>query len=99
MGEENKASLEDLQAQLVKLKQENELLKTKTETLEKSNKETNENLEKARKLNADLILSKPVNFPDDDSEEEPEDTIDSIVDDIVTKTNENYLKVYKNGTD
>ena len=99
MGEESKASLEDLQAQLVKLKQENELLKTKTETLEKSNKETNENLEKARKLNADLILSKPVNFPDDDKEEEPEDTIDSIVDDIVTKTNENYLKVYKNGTD
>lgn len=98
MGEENKPSIEDMQAELVKLKQENELLKTKTETLEKSNKETNENLEKARKLNADLILSKPVNFPDDE-EEESEDTIESIIDDVVTKTNENYLKVYKNGTD
>ena len=96
MGEENKATLEDLQAELVKIKQENELLKSRTETLEKSNKETSENLEKARKLNADLILSHPVKFPDEDKEE-TEDTIDSIVDDIVSKTNENYLKVYKNG--
>lgn len=96
MGEESKASLEDLQAELVKLKQENELLKTKTDSLEKSNKETSENLEKARKLNADLILSKPVNFSDEDDKEESEDTIESIVDEVVTKTNENYLKVYKN---
>lgn len=95
MGEENKATLEDLQAELVKIKQENELLKTRTETLEKSNKETSENLEKARKLNADLILSHPVKFPDEDKEE-TEDTIESIVDEVVTKTNENYLKVYKN---
>lgn len=96
MGEENKASLEDLQSELVKIKQENELLKARTETLEKSNKETSENLEKARKLNADLILSKPVNFSDEDDEGESEDTIDSIVDEIVTKTNEKYLKVYNN---
>lgn len=95
MGEESKASLEDLQAELVKIKQENEVLKSKTESLEKSNKETSENLEKARKLNADLILSHSVKFPDEDKEE-PEDTIDSIVDEIVAKTNENYLKVYNN---
>ena len=88
-------TIEELQKQIAELKESAEAQKTQIENLTKENTENSNNLKQARELNAKLLLH--VSVPDDSKKEETEDTIDSIVDEIVTKTNENYLKRYSNG--
>ena len=87
-------SIEELQKQIAELKESTEAQKIQIETLTKENNENSNNLKQARELNTKLLLR--VSVPDDNKKEETEDTIDSIVDEIVTKTNENYLKRYTN---
>lgn len=87
-------TIEELQKQIAELKEVSEAQKTQIENLTKENTENSNNLKQARELNTKLLLH--VSVPDDNKKEETEDTIDSIVDEIVTKTNENYLKRYSN---
>lgn len=87
-------SIEELQKQIAELKESAEAQKIQIETLTKENNENSNNLKQARELNTKLLLR--VSVPDDNKKEETEDTIESIVDEIVTKTNENYIKRYKN---
>lgn len=87
-------TIEELQKQIAELKEVSEAQKTQIENLTKENTENSNNLKQARELNTKLLLR--VSVPDDNKKEETEDTIESIVDEIVTKTNENYIKRYKN---
>lgn len=86
-------TIEELQKQIAELKESAEAQKIQIETLTKENNENSNNLKQARELNTKLLLR--VSVPDDNKKEETEDTIDSLVDEIVTKTNEKYMKVYK----
>ena len=86
-------TIEELQKQIAELKESGEAQKVKIEELTKANEENTTNLKQARELNAKLLLH--VSVPDDNKKEETEDTIESIVDEIVSKTNEKYLKEMK----
>ena len=88
-------TIEELQKQIAELRESNEAQKTQIENLTKENTENTNNLKQARELNAKLLLH--VSVPGEEgADKESEDTIESIVDEIVTKTNENYLKRYTN---
>ncbi len=88
-------SIEELQKQIAELKESAEAQKTQIEKLTKENTENANNLKQARELNTKLLLRVPVPDNDGNKKEEHEDTIESIVEEIVSKTNENYMKVYK----
>lgn len=90
-------TIEELQKQIAELKESNEAQKTQIENLTKQNTENSSNLKQARELNTKLLLHMNVSGEKDTAKEESEDTIESLVDEIVTKTNENYLKRYSNG--
>lgn len=88
-------SIEDLQAEIAKLKADNEKLTTDFNALQSENKTNTDNLAKSRELNAKLLLQVPV--PNNENPEPEEDTIDSVVDDIVTSVNKKYMERYTNG--
>lgn len=89
-------SIEELQKELADLRATTEAQTAQIEKLTSENKETSENLAKARNLNAELLLRTPVDKITGTQSEENEDTLDSIVEEVVSKTNEDYLKRFKN---
>ena len=88
-------TIEDLQAQVAELKKSNEEQAQELDKLKKSSTETEENLKKARDLNAELLLRVSVPNPDTGTEEQTEDTIESICDDVVNSVNKSYMEKYK----
>lgn len=95
MAEDN-VTIEDLQKQIAELKKSDEAKTAEIDALKQKDKETTESLIKARELNTKLLLDNPSAGAPEANSEEVEDTIESICEDIVDKTNEKYLKRFKN---
>lgn len=88
-------TIEELQAQVLELQKAKDEQAQELEQLKKSSTETEENLKKARELNASLLLRVPTGSPDDGTETQVEDSIESICDDVVTAINKSYMERYK----
>lgn len=88
-------SIEDLQAQVTELTKVKEEMAQELEKLKTSSTETEENLKKARELNANLLLRVSSPSPESGTEEQVEDTIESICDEIVDATNKLVIQRYK----
>ena len=88
-------TIEDLQAQITELTSKNEEMAQELDKLKTSSTETEENLKKARELNANLLLRVSAPTPESTETEESEDTIESLCEEIVTKTNEKIIERYK----
>ena len=88
-------TIEDLQAQVTELTSKNEQMAQELDKLKTSSTETEENLKKARELNANLLLRVSAPNPESTETEEVEDTIESLCDEIVKSTNEKIIQRYK----
>lgn len=88
-------TIEDLQAQVSELTKVKEEMAQELEKLKTSSTETEENLRKARELNANLILRVSSPSPESSTEEQVEDTVESICDEIVDATNKLVIQRYK----
>ena len=88
-------SIEDLQAQVTELTKVKEEMAQELEKLKASSTETEENLKKARELNANLLLRVSSPSPESGTEEQVEDTVESLCDEIVDATNKLVIQRYK----
>ena len=88
-------SIEDLQAQVNELTKVKEEMAQELEKLKTSSTETEENLKKARELNANLLLRVSSPSPESGTEEQVEDTVESLCDEIVDATNKLVIQRYK----
>ncbi len=88
-------SIEDLQAQVNELTKVKEEMAQELEKLKTSSTETEENLKKARELNANLLLRVSSPSPESGTEEQVEDTVESLCDEIVGATNKLVIERYK----
>lgn len=88
-------TIEDLQGQISELTKSNEQMAQELEKLKTSSTETEENLRKARELNANLLLRVSAPSPDDNETEEVDDTVESLCDEIVNSTNKKIIQRYK----
>ena len=89
-------NIEDLQVQISELTKTNEQMAQELEKLKTSSTETEENLKKARELNANLLLRVSAPNPESTETEEVEDTVESLCDEIVKSTNDKIIQRYKN---
>lgn len=90
-------TIEDLQAQVNELTKVKEEMAQELEKLKTSSTETEENLKKARELNANLLLRVSSPSPESGTEEQEEDTVESLCDEIVESTNKIVMERYKHG--
>lgn len=88
-------TIEDLQAQVTELTKVKEEMAQELEKLKTSSTETEENLKKARELNANLLLRVSSPSPESGTEEQVEDTVESLCDEIVEATNKLVIQRYK----
>lgn len=88
-------TIEDLQGKISELTKSNEEMAQELDKLKTSSTETEENLRKARELNANLLLRVSAPSPDGTETEEVDDTVESLCDEIVKSTNEQLIKRYK----
>ena len=81
MAEPSKPTLEDLQAELVNLKDKQTENDAKINALSEENKKLSEDLEKARELNTKLFLRIPTDNNQSQQEQiEEEDSFEKLVD-------------------
>ena len=73
-------TIEDLQGQITELTKSNEQMAQELDKLKASSTEAEENLRKARELNANLLLRVSAPSPDDNETEEVNDTVESLCD-------------------
>lgn len=85
-------TIEELQAQIVELQGLKESQAQELESIKKKTSEMEENLTKARELNASLLLRVSSNLPDGDVKEQPDDTVESLCEEIVKSVDEKYMK-------
>ena len=88
-------TIEDLQAQITELTKVKEEMAQELEKLKTSSTETEENLKKARELNANLLLRVSSPSPESSTEEQVDDTVESLCDEIVETTNKLVIQRYK----
>lgn len=86
MAEPSKPTLEDLQAELVNLKDKQTENDAKINALSEENKKLSEDLEKARELNTKLFLRIPTDNNQSQQEQiEEEDSFEKLVDETIEK--------------
>lgn len=85
-------SIEELQNQIAELTKAKEEQSQEIEKLKQTSTENEENLKKARELNASLLLRVTAESPESGEVETPEDSVESLCEEIVTKVNEAYIR-------
>lgn len=87
MAEPSKPTLEDLQAELVNLKDKQAENDAKITELSEENKKLSDDLEKARELNTKLFLRIPTDTSNPGREEskEEEDSFEKLLDETIEK--------------
>ncbi len=80
---ESEPTIEELQAQLLELKQQNEANTTKIQELESNNAKLNEDLGNSRSLNAKLMKNLPVGGEQSGEQEEHKETQEEFFDSFI----------------
>ena len=83
MTDKSEPTIEDLQAQILELKQQNEANVSLLEELKTQNAKMNEDLGNARSLNAKLMKNLPAGEDDKQDEDEHEETQDEFFDSFI----------------
>ena len=96
MTEENNLTIEDLQRSVLELTNQNKELSEKVTTLSSKTSETEEDLKKARDLNAKLIINSNAGMYEDNiTNPEPSDSFEAIMDDCIKASKDKLLNRYK----
>lgn len=89
---ETEPTLEELQAQILELKEQNENNATLIKELTEQNAKVNEDLGNARSLNAKLMRNLPVGGEEQNGQEEHEETPDEFLDSFIQPALKNLGK-------
>lgn len=89
---ETEPTLEELQAQILELKEQNENNATLIKELTEQNAKVNEDLGNARSLNAKLMRNLPVGGEEQNEQKEHEETPDEFLDSFIQPALKNLGK-------